>query len=251
MPDPIVPDMVSIPAGRSWIGSAGADPDARPNEHPAGWVDVPAFAIGRVPVTVEEFIRCVQAGAARPRRSWECDRPPPGQERHPVVNIGWDDAVAYCAWLAAHTGLPFRLPSEAEWERAARGETCQRWPWGDEFHPEYANTREAGRSSTTPVEQHQNGASPFGILDLSGNAWEWTGDLYRTYPYTPTTAQDTPALPAGITESHRRALRGGSWRAEADWGRCSSRVFWQPFYIFSGQVGFRVAYSLESQEQRS
>jgi formylglycine-generating enzyme required for sulfatase activity len=206
-------------------------------------VDVPAFAIARIPVTFDEFVRFVQAGGARPRRSWGGDRPPPGHGRHPAVNIGWDDAAAYCAWLAAHTGLPFRLPTEAEWERASRGETLRRWPWGDEVRPGCANTREAGGSDTTPVDAHPRGASPFGIMDMAGNAWEWTSDVYRPYPYTPA-AEDAPALPAGETESHRRALRGGSWTAEAHWARCSSRVRWRPFYIFSGQVGFRVACSI-------
>jgi formylglycine-generating enzyme required for sulfatase activity len=243
--EPILPSMALIPAGRAWVGSAEADPDARPNERPAGWVDLPAFAIARAPVSVEEFTRFVHAGGARPRRSWGGDRPPAGYGSHPASNIGWDDAAAYCAWLAAHTGRSFRLPSEAEWERAARGATRRRWPWGDVFDPGYANTSEAGRNGTTPVDMHPNGASPFGILDMAGNAWEWTSTLCQPYPYTPAAASSAPALPAGTTESQRRILRGGSWAAEAHWARCSSRVSWRPFYIFSGQVGFRVACSLE------
>jgi formylglycine-generating enzyme required for sulfatase activity len=244
MSEPIMPDMVTIPAGRVWFGSANSDPDARPNEHPAGWMEVPAFMIARTPVTVDEFVCFVQSGGAKPRQSWGGDRPPAGHGLHPMVNIGWDDAAAYCTWLTTQTGLPFRLPSEAEWERAARGATCHRWPWGDEFDPSRANTCEAGRGSTTPVDTYPHGASPFGILDMAGNAWEWTSDLNRSYPDAPTDAACVPALPVGTTESHRRMLRGGSWTAEAHWARCSSRVSWRPFYIFSGQVGFRVACSL-------
>jgi toxoflavin biosynthesis protein ToxD len=249
MLDPILPDMVIIPAGRVWMGGADSDPDARSNERPAGWVEVPGFAIARTPVTVDEFVRSVQAGAVRRRRSWGADLPPAGCGRHPAVNIGWDDAAAYCAWLASHTGMPFRLPSEAEWERAARGETHRRWPWGDTFDPGRANTCEAHYGGTTPVDALPDGASPFGIVDLAGNAWEWTSDLSRPYPYAAGAGSATPAPPSGTTESQRRILRGGSWTAEARWARCSSRVVWRPFYIFSGQVGFRLACSRESKER--
>ena len=242
---PIVPELIVIPAGRVWMGGA-ADPDARPNEHPSGWVEVPAFAIARTPVTVAAFARFVAAGGAPPRRSWGGPHPPAGYDQHPITNVAWGEAAAYCAWLSAHTGQPFRLPGEAEWERAARGATRRRWPWGDTFDVRCANTREAGHGGTTPVDAHPQGASPFGVLDLAGNVWEWTADICRPYPYAGTAAP-VPLLPPELSESRRRVLRGGSCMAEARWARCSSRVAWRPFYIFSGQVGFRVACSIEEQ----
>jgi formylglycine-generating enzyme required for sulfatase activity len=240
-----VPELIVIPAGRVWMGGA-ADPDARPNEHPSGWVEVPAFAIARTPVTVAAFARFVAAGGAPPRRSWGGPHPPAGYDQHPITNVAWGEAAAYCAWLSAHTGQPFRLPGEAEWERAARGATRRRWPWGDTFDVRCANTCEAGHGGTTPVDAHPQGASPFGVLDLAGNVWEWTADICRPYPYAGTAAP-VPLLPPELSESRRRVLRGGSCMAEARWARCSSRVAWRPFYIFSGQVGFRVACSIEEQ----
>lgn len=242
----LLPELVVIPAGRVWMGRADGDKAARPNEQPPGWVEVPAFAIARTPVTNAEFMKMVESGQIEPRRAWDGPTPPPCQADHPVINVGWERAVAYCEWLVEHTGRPFRLPTEAEWERAARGETQRRWPWGDEFDPACANTAEAGRGETTPVNAHPAGASPFGILDMCGNAWEWTADLYRPYPYTP---GPVPPDPEKVpNESRRRVLRGGSRMAEAVWGRCSSRVAWMPAWIFSGHVGFRLACTLNSAE---
>jgi len=241
MIEPILPEMITLPAGPVWMGAADDDPQAAPDEQPAGWVDVPSFTIAQTPVTTAEFVRFVETGRAKPRRFWGGLRPPPGLERHPVTNVSWADATAYCEWLAESTGRPFRLPAEAEWERAARGDTFRRWPWGDTFDPACANVLEAKRTSTTPVDAHPDGASPFGVLDMAGNVWEWNSDLYRPYPYRKTTEAKALPLPPGQYEDSRRTLRGGSRMAEARWARCSARVQWHPHYIFSGHVGFRVA----------
>lgn len=240
--EPILPELITIPGGCVWLGSDA--PEARANERPGGCLTLPAFAIARTPVTQAEFARFIAAGRAPPRRGWTNGQPPAGQERHPAINVTWKEAHAYCDWLAASSGQPYRLPSEAEWERAARAGTQRRWPWGDTFDPALANTREAGRSGTMPVDAHPGGASQWGILDMAGNAWEWTSDVYRPYSYRSLPPLDSPPLPPGLNESRRRVLRGGSCMAEATWARCSSRVSWRPFYIFSGCVGFRVACGL-------
>ncbi len=243
MPEPILPDLITIPAGRVWLGATETDQEAAPNEQPAAWVEVPAFAIARTPVTVEEFVRFVETGGAPARAWWAGPHPPAGQDRWPVTQTAWDAALDYCAWLSRDTGRRYRLPTETEWERAAKADTRRIFPWGDRFDPDCANVLESGRASCTPVDAHPAGASPWGLLDMAGNAWEWTSDVFAPYPYAPL----PPELigPAEENESRRRALRGGSRMAEARWARCSARTYWRPFYIFSGHVGLRVACDLE------
>jgi len=241
MIEPLYPTLITIPTGPVWLGCAGGDREATSDEYPSASVSVPAFAIGQTPVTVAEFLRFVETGRAAPRRFWGGLRPPPGIDDHPVINVSWADAKAYCDWLTECSGKPYRLPTELEWERAASGAEEQRWPWGNEFDPAFANTREAGHGKTTAVDAHPEGASPFGVLDMSGNAWEWTSDVFRPYPYRQTMETELPPLGQGEFEDSRRVLRGGSCMAESKWSRCSARVRWQPLYIFSGHVGFRVA----------
>jgi toxoflavin biosynthesis protein ToxD len=240
MPDPILPDLITIPAGRVTMGGYGTAWSV--TERPAAEVHVEAFAIGRTPVTVAEFVVFMRATGAKPRRAWGGLTPPPGIEDHPVTNCSWRDASAYAEWLSCETGRSFCLPTEAQWERAARGDTVCCWPWGDVFAQRCANTSEADIGRTTPVTAHPDGASPFGVLDMAGNVWEWTRDLWKPYPYTPTL--ENPPLPVGSHEDSRRVLRGGSWMGDSGFARCASRVRWQPISIFSGQVGFRLACAL-------
>ena len=247
MIEPILPDLISIPAGPVWLGSD--DETARPNEGPVQRFEVAAFAAARTPVTVEEFVRFIEAGKAVQRYWQASDWLSARRSCHPIRNVAWEEAVAYCAWLAACTGKPYRLPNEAEWERMAKGATRQHWPWGDVFDPACANTCEAGHQDTSPVDAHPEGASPWGILDLAGNVWEWTSDLYLPYPYRPTIEAEVPPLPPStpeliVNESRRRAPRGGSKNCDASWARCSTRSGWRPVWLFSGLVGFRVVCDL-------
>lgn len=237
----ILPDLVTIPAGRVLIGGEMAD------EQPSSWVDVPAFKIGRTPITAGEFYAFVAAGGAKPRAAWGGLRPPPNREDHPVTNCSWRDADAYCRWLSQETGCSFYLPLEAEWVRAARGDGELIWPWGDAFDPCCANTQEAANGGTTSVYAHRDGASAFGLLDMAGNVWEWTRDVYQPYPYVPTDEATVPPL-NGQSEDQRRVLKGGSWMAGAEYARCAARVKWHANVIFSGQVGFRVACKLNEME---
>jgi len=128
---------------------------------------------------------------ARTRRhAWRDGRPPPGRETHPVVLVSHADAVAYAEWLSRRSGQRWRLPSEAEWEKAARGSDGRRFPWGDAFFPDRLNSHDAGPFDTLPVGTFSNGASPFGILDGAGQVYEWT------------------ATTAG---AGRAIVKGGSW----------------------------------------
>lgn len=134
------------------------DPEAHHSELPQRSIEVPAFRIARFPVTVAEYTWAIQAGAVREPPEWDrqCQRP-----EHPVVQISWKGAVAYCTWLADVTGEPWRVPTEEEWEKAARGTDGRIYPWGDQWDRARANTSDGGPGNTTPVGAYPGGASPW------------------------------------------------------------------------------------------
>ena len=186
------PEMVEAPAGAFSMGSN----DGPEDERPAHRVDVARFFIDRLPVTHADFADFLNAegleGQAADRRyrryddddadarihrvsgRWRADA---GLERHPVNEVSWPGARDYCAWKGK------RLPTEAEWEKAGRGTDARRYPWGNTM-PTAAHARfSAGWTDTRPVDAHPAGASPYGVLDMAGNNWEWVSSLYRPYPF--------------------------------------------------------------------
>lgn len=139
--------------------------------------------------------------------------------RHPVVDVTWWHAVAYCEWLAGASGLAVRLPTAQEWVFAARGPGGRTWPWGDTFEPGRCNSSEAGYGVTTPVDAWPGGAGPFGTLDQAGNVWEWCADA---------------------VDGDWRVVHGGSW-LDTDWGvRPERRLAADPARP-TPNVGFRIA----------
>ncbi len=152
----------------------------------------------------------------------------------PTVGVCWYEARAYCAWLSAQTGRPFRLPTEAEWEAAARRDRDWRYPYGPDFNAALGNTFENHIWRTTPVGVFSGGETPEGLGDLSGNVWEWTSTAYRPYPYQ---------VDAGREDPHDanvwRVLRGGSWRDLQNLARCAARYMYYPIYR-GDDFGFRV-----------
>jgi formylglycine-generating enzyme required for sulfatase activity len=155
----------------------------------------------------------------------------------PVVGISWHEARAYCAWLSAQTGEPWRLPSEAEWEAAARGPSARRYPWGEAFDPARCNTFETHVRGTTPVGIFPGGDTPEEIADLAGNLWEWTGSLYRPYADAANAGREALGEADGS-----RVVRGGSWGGSQGSARAAYRSNNAPGYRGAG-IGFRVLLS--------
>jgi formylglycine-generating enzyme required for sulfatase activity len=147
--------------------------------------------------------------------------------------VSWYEAYAYCRWLSELTGREYRLPSEAEWEKAARGGDGRLYPWGDPFDPAHCNVRASGLGRTTPVGQYSpQGDSPYGCADVAGNVSEWTASRFRPYPYDPDDGREDPAGEA------ERVSRGGSWHSPVLRARVVSRGMNDPWFT-DDDLGFR------------
>jgi formylglycine-generating enzyme required for sulfatase activity len=244
------PDVVPIPAGEFLMGSdPERDAHAREEEQPQHRLYLPDYAIARTPVTNVQYAAFVRATGHKPPIHWRLlfwkrRRPPKRLEDHPVVNVSWYDARAYCAWLSEATGRPYRLPSEAEWEKAARSTDGRIYPWGDTWEAGRCNADgEREEESTAPVGAYPEGASPYGLLDAAGNVWEWTRSLWGMklrqpefkYPYDPADEREELGAPKTI----RRVLRGGSFYNEHPMARCAARYRYSPANCFDS-IGFRV-----------
>jgi formylglycine-generating enzyme required for sulfatase activity len=145
---------------------------------PSQKVTLQPYRIGRYPVTNEEYAVFLKRNPAHDKPAgagWFGFHPPQGKERHPVVKVSWHDALAYCRWLSEVTERPYRLPTEAEWEKAARGPQGQPYPWGDTWLDDRCNV---GKVDTSPVDAYPSGSSPYGCEDMLGNVQEWTSTLW-------------------------------------------------------------------------
>ncbi len=190
-------------------------------EAPRESVEVASFTIAATPVTSNLWQTfATSSGIGRGVST------PSG---HPIEGVRWAEAQLFCAWLSDALGEPFRLPTEAEWERAARGDDAREFPWGDQFDVSCANLAEANVGDTTPVGSFPRGASPFGVLDLAGNVDEWTATTYAPYPGAPA---DVPAEESWALDSH--VTRGGSWRQHRDLARCARRHGVYPGNVHAG-----------------
>lgn len=152
----------------------------------------------------------------------------------PVVGICCYEALAYCAWLSAQTGQSWRLPSEDEWEAAARGPEHRRYAWGEVFDATRCNTFESHVRGTTPIGVFPGGDTPDGLVDMCGNVWEWTSSPYLPYSYSPNGHRKDPEQ-----AEVRRVLRGGSWYYGRGFARCTYRLGFLPGYR-SGYLGLRL-----------
>jgi formylglycine-generating enzyme required for sulfatase activity len=250
LPDEPLLGFVEIPAGSFLMGSdPQKDGQAFGDEQPQHTVELPQYWIARYPVTVAQFRAfCEDSGYQKHNQ-----RALGGVDNHPVVWVYFHDALAYCNWLTVKLsewdGTPAELkqilasggcvtlPSEAEWEKAARGEDGLIYPWGDVFDSEKANTGEGGVGTTSAVGCFPSGASPYVLQEMSGNVWEWTRSLWvEDYPYDPKD-ENREDLQAG--DKKHRVLRGGSWGSYGRGARCACRFRNFPD-LFGYYVGFRV-----------
>jgi formylglycine-generating enzyme required for sulfatase activity len=264
-------EMVLIPAGKFWMGSAQQELDlvvaeckqaGNPENQCREWykdelprhhIDVGPFYLDRYEVTnaqFEWFVRAADYRTTAEREGWGVTwtqkdvnwqwlktdgatwRSPsgPGSSApadHPVVQVSWEDAVAYCRWAGK------RLPTEAEWEKAARGADGRRYPWGETWDPSRVNGNMTVKT-TTPVGSYPAGASPFDVHDMAGSVWEWISSLYKPYPYAGTDGRED------LTGSGRRVYRGGSWSSDPWILRSAVRNRFAPAGR-SAHVGFRCA----------
>lgn len=184
-------------------------------EQPQHIVELETYAISRAPVTNVEYQEFILDTNHRVPRHWVGFSYPEETGNHPVAEVSLEDAVAYCQWLSEKTGNTFRLPTEAEWERAARGDDGRMYPWGEKFDLWRCNTKESGKSQTTPIHNYSpSGNSPWGVTDMSGNVMEWTSSTMQAYPFT--------HKPPGSSNKNV-VVRGGSWYYSRKLARCASR----------------------------
>lgn len=245
------PETILIPAG-SFLMSSQPGEDVSKWEMPQHALELPAYRIGKFPVTNEQYARFVEHDPERrPRKvDWRFVRPQQETFKHPVAGISWYDAVAYCNWLSQKSGRSYRLLTEAEWEKAARGPSDGRkYPWGDTLTPDHCNYQS---DQTTPVDQYEAGRSPYGCYDMIGNIWEWTSTLWGephqaaqfSYPYRPDARENLDA-PATI----HRIYRGGAYNERADTLGCSVRRYYVAPNARDKNLGFRVALDIVSVRQ--
>ena len=220
-----VPELVKVPAGPFLMGSSNADTQAYDNEKPRHTLILPDYWIAKTPVTNAQFRPFVEGDGYTNRAYWTTagwqwrkgeklvkpgywDDKQWNSADYPVVGVSWFEAVAYCRWLSNQAGIEFRLPNEAEWEKAARGPDGRIWPWGNTWEAGRCNSEEAHIERTTPVGQYPSGASPYGALDIAGNAWEWMATKYgKPYPYQIEDEWAEVYLEGDPT----RRIRGGSY----------------------------------------
>ena len=227
-----IPEMVLVPAGTFRMGCLtrrGCDGD----EKPVREVRVESFALAKHELTFDQWDVCIEYGPCQwvPDEGW-------GRGDRPVINVSWDDAQEYVGWLSRQTGESYRLPSEAEWEYAARAGTETRYSWGNDIGRNRANCNGCGsqwdNNRTAPVGSFA--VNPFGLHDMHGNVWNWVADCYNeSYRGAPSDGSAWLQGNCGL-----RVLRGGSWRHDPSVLRAASRVR-NPAHDRFNRAGFRVA----------
>lgn len=229
-PTPVTPTapegMLLIPRGKFVMGSNRGEK----YERPAHEVTVASFYLDRTEVSNEDYKKFLDATKHRPPKSWKNGKYPDGEGRRPVTDVSWDDAMSYARWAGK------RLPTEAEWEYAARGNQSLEYPWGNDWIADAAISKESKLTKPANIGSLLKGAGPFGNLDLAGNVWEWTADDYAPYPGN--NEKIEPQL------MRMKVIRGGSFKSDRRLLASYLRNMVKPEQTDSG-LGFRCAKSLE------
>ena len=227
--------MVNVPAGDFIMGSSISDAQAAGAEKPQHAVYLDAFQIDKYEVTNALYKQCVDAGKCYAPSTWSSYTRntyygDPSFDNYPVINVSWYDAKAYCEWAGK------QLPTEAQWEKAARGTDGRIYPWGNTWDATKLNSLVSNSSpgDATAVGSYPAGASPFGALDMAGNVWEWVADWYgpNYYSHSPT------RNPQGPPSGQYKAMRGGSWDNGMADARVANRDYGVPIYFYA-HLGFR------------
>lgn len=239
-------DFIEIPEGISCIGSDALDPYASDKERPLREVFISTFWISKYPTTILQFYNYLKSTRRNIPSNWGkmnkkgmphlLDK----YEDYPVTNVSWEMAVEYCVWLRNLSEKNVVLPTEAEWEKAARGEDAKIWPWGNSFNAKFCNSMESGRNSTCSVYEYKEGASPYGVMHMSGNVWEWCQDFWH-----PISHDEIKFInPVNFKPSGRRVVKGGSAFCTKEVIRPACRDWTNSVNQGGGDDGFRVAIRL-------
>jgi formylglycine-generating enzyme required for sulfatase activity len=227
-------EMCLVPAGDFLMGSKSGSEDERPSHRVEQSL---AFWMDTYPVTNAEYARFVAETGCKTPAHWPEGNCPTELADYPVVHVSWEDAAAYARWAGK------RLPTEAEWEKAARGSDGRAWPWGDTFEPSRANTWESQRGGSSPVGAYSpQGDSPYRLADMAGNVWEWTADWYQAYPGS--------SYASDRFGEQYKVLRGGSWGYPGGFARCAARSFDLPGFSCDS-YGFRCVLDREMYTRRT
>lgn len=219
--------LVRVPAGEFLMGSASTDSDADAVEEPQHTLFLGEYLIGQYDVTNAQYAAFVQATG----RVWT---KPVGKDTYPVVNVRWSEAVAFCEWASLVSGRKVQLPSEAQWEKAARGTDGRKYPWGNEApDANHLNFNNNVMDTTLVGRYSPQGDSPYGAADMAGNVYQWTRSLKRAYPYQPDDGREV------LQSRDWRIVRGGDYVVGRNSVRSASRVAYDPTSRDDG-VGFRV-----------
>jgi formylglycine-generating enzyme required for sulfatase activity len=246
-------EFVEVPAGPFLMGSSDDDPDADGDEKPQHELTLPTYYIGRTEVTNAQYRPFVEGDGYTNPAYWSDDgwawreennRTQPtywndsdwNDDEQPVNRVSWYECMAYARWLSAQTGDDYRLPTEAEWEKAARGTEGLRYPWGNQEPTDDLTNFNRTVGRTTAVGNYPAGASPYGALDMAGNVWEWTRSVYQDYPYDPDDGRENISNPS----EKRFTVRGGGWDDRSNYLRASVRFNVAPDDLNSS-IGCRLA----------
>jgi formylglycine-generating enzyme required for sulfatase activity len=228
---------VRVPAGEFWMGSSPVQEYDEYNEQPEHRVYLDEYWMGKYPVTNRQYRAFIQAARRQAPEGWKRGDFPTGKEKHPVVNVSWEDAFEFCRWAAQVSGQRLRLPTEAEWEKAASGTDGRLYPWGDEGPDAGRCNFDEHDGDTTPVGKYSpQGDSPYGCADMAGNVWEWVNDWYDETYYQVSPSRNPPGPPM----REAKVQRGGSWYFGRDAVRATARYRSNPDERYDS-FGFRCA----------